>query len=497
MNKYNKGFNIKDASGGADVTPEMLAKINSYALTPLTADKVYARKFLLAHNAVDRDRERFQEALLDDFAVTIPGKSFLFAHDGRNYLPLGLWFDASSESMTVEQFKSLTGEDALLPIGTSTVKVMFAWSYMLKSATNQDTMDNIDAGIYRHVSIRFSAADLVAVKGGYDETLYYEYQGPGEAEEGSLVWLGAQPGSTSQKGAKAAVSFAPTTAAPEDTGWDGAAATGRIAGWASSDGSGDKDKIDWGKYRRGFAWYDGENAEDFGAYKLPHHDISEGSLVVVWNGVEAAMGALLGARGGVDIPEEDKDAVYSHLSRHYEQFDRESPTKASSRGVNIKNKKLEDRIMKGVKSLLSLDADAGEGAVEKAVSNIVFRNKTLESIVAVIGEDATIESVKTLKAQSEDGAGYRKSLTDDALKYGALIGEVPTDGEKQKKEAEFLATWPIDRLKSHRDKFEAAARKEFPQEFNVKSKDQDDKNRSSQPEESPLIKDAKERAKRN
>ena len=151
-------------------------------------------------------------------------------------------------------------------------------------------------------------------------------------------------------------------------------------------------------------------------------------------------------------------------------------------------------MLKGLKSALSLDDDASESVVAKKVREIVARNKTLEPIIAVIGDDATIESVKELKARAEDGAGYRKSLIDDALRFGSLIGEVESDGEKQKKEAEFLGTWPIERLKSHRDKFEATARKEFPQEFNLKSKDQDDKDRSSQTGESPLLKDAQARA---
>ena len=63
--------------------------------------------------------------------------------------------------------------------------------------------------------------------------------------------------------------------------WDGSAARDRLAKWASSDGSGDKDKMDWAKYRRGFAWYDSDNAESFGSYKFPHHDIKNDTLTVV------------------------------------------------------------------------------------------------------------------------------------------------------------------------------------------------------------------------
>lgn len=37
------------------------------------------------------------------------------------------------------------------------------------------------------------------------------------------------------------------------------------------------------------------------------------------------MQVLLGARGGVDIPEGDRKDVYLHLARHYEEFEKESP----------------------------------------------------------------------------------------------------------------------------------------------------------------------------
>jgi HK97 family phage prohead protease len=102
--------------------------------------------------------------------------------------------------------------------------------------------------------------------------------------------------------------------------WDADAALARVRAWA-----GGEDNMDWAKYRRAFAWYDAENAETFGAYKLPHHDVRDGELVVSRAGVIAAMQALLGARGGVDIPESDRKGVYEHLAKHYAQFDMEPP----------------------------------------------------------------------------------------------------------------------------------------------------------------------------
>jgi len=195
---YEKQFSIKAA--GVEITPEILAKINHYAVKELTAEDVYVRKYLMAYNAVDRDNERFTEILLDDFAKTFPGKSFLVGHD-RSAPGIGLYFAAATENLTPEQFKELTGEEAPLPEGLTSVKVLYGWIYLVKADFNEKIIANIDAGIYRHASIGFRASDLKPIKGQYDNILYWEYSSPGEALEGSLVWLGAQPGATAQKSA--------------------------------------------------------------------------------------------------------------------------------------------------------------------------------------------------------------------------------------------------------------------------------------------------------
>lgn len=72
------------------------------------------------------------------------------------------------------------------------------------------------------------------------------------------------------------------------------------------------------------AWYDSSNPDVKSSYKLPHHKAS-GQHSCVWRGVAAAMAALFGARGGVDIPESDRKGVYNHLAKHYKDFDKEPP----------------------------------------------------------------------------------------------------------------------------------------------------------------------------
>ena len=101
--------------------------------------------------------------------------------------------------------------------------------------------------------------------------------------------------------------------------WDGAGARSRVLAWA---GGPDKENVDWEKYAKAFAWYDADNMDVLGSYKLPHHDIVDGELKVVYSGTVAAKAALAGARGGVDLPD-DRAKAEAHIAYHMEQFGEE------------------------------------------------------------------------------------------------------------------------------------------------------------------------------
>ncbi len=70
-------------------------------------------------------------------------------------------------------------------------------------------------------------------------------------------------------------------------------------------------------------WFDDSDPELKSSYKLPHHRPSDSKAV--WKGVVASMGVLLGARGGVNIPNGDKAGAYAHLAKHYKEFQKEPP----------------------------------------------------------------------------------------------------------------------------------------------------------------------------
>lgn len=184
--------------------PAQLGKINALAISTLTADQVYVRTAYLAHNAIDRDQDVFDDALLDDFARTLPGKGLFIKHprsaDGDSGPGIGRWFEARVVEMSHEEARIALREPGLTwPPGSQRAKLLETSYYIPRSPKNADFIIDIDAGVAADVSIGFRAAESTPIQDGDGRTIAYRLQAPGEALEGSLVWLGAQPGARTVK----------------------------------------------------------------------------------------------------------------------------------------------------------------------------------------------------------------------------------------------------------------------------------------------------------
>jgi hypothetical protein len=107
--------------------------------------------------------------------------------------------------------------------------------------------------------------------------------------------------------------------ADRDREWDGAAAEKRVRKWADAEDEPDA------KYRDAHVWYDKDNKDNFGAYKLLIADVIDGKLTAVPRGVMAAGAVMQGSRGGVNLPEDDIDRVKSHLRKYYAKMDETAP----------------------------------------------------------------------------------------------------------------------------------------------------------------------------
>jgi hypothetical protein len=112
--------------------------------------------------------------------------------------------------------------------------------------------------------------------------------------------------------------------ADRDREWDADAADKRVRRWAGADDGPNA------KYRDAHVWYDANQKDEFGSYKLLIADVVDGSLTAVPRGVMAAGAVMQGARGGVDLPESDRDRVKSHLAKYYVKMDVTAPWERDS-----------------------------------------------------------------------------------------------------------------------------------------------------------------------
>lgn len=112
-------------------------------------------------------------------------------------------------------------------------------------------------------------------------------------------------------------SFAGTTRlplAPRDRDWDSTQAERRIREYTKSNEAPSQD------YRKYFMYYDGQAPELFGSYKLLFADIINNEPHIVPRAVFAIAGILNGARGGVDISDNDKNRIKPVINQLYKRM---------------------------------------------------------------------------------------------------------------------------------------------------------------------------------
>lgn len=201
---HHKTYALRQKSTGT-ATEAQLAAINTLTLREFSADEVVVREFVSAHNAIDRDKECFDEQLLGDFARTAPGKGVFIRHpgswDGDSGPGEGRIFEASIEQIGLDEARKLLRQpDLTLPPDRSMVSLLKTQAFFVHTAENDALMTKMDAGIVSDVSIGFNASERNRIKGPDGiELNAWRWVGPGECLEQSLVWLGAQPGARAIK----------------------------------------------------------------------------------------------------------------------------------------------------------------------------------------------------------------------------------------------------------------------------------------------------------
>jgi len=196
---------------------------------------------------------------------------------------------------------------------------------------------------------------------------------------------------------KSVVPFQDLPLADEDRAWDSAQAEGRVRTWA------DATEEPNAKYRTAFLWYDAEAPENFTSYKLQVADVIDGRLVAVPRAVFAIGAVLMGARGGVDIPESEATTVKNHVARYYRKMDRTPPWEA---GASL------DAVLTSVIGAAEVAKKMGHGTNEKVVRLAI---KSLESLLDARFHAALDSSGSSDGHSTDDGAKAREHDEREAV----------------------------------------------------------------------------------
>jgi phage head maturation protease len=254
-----------------------------------------------------------------------------------------------SDPVRVSRFNHSSAVRDDLPVGVATIEEV-GDQVIAEGQLNLDTVGGRDL----YDTLKFEAKNNVASEWSYGFTVEESEDGEQDdqkvrflrrlkAFEISPVMRGAGL-DTATLAVKTATDFGDLPLYDRDYAWNSSAALGRVRKWASSDGSGDKDTIDWPKYSKAFFWLNPDDDESFSGFKLPFADETDGKLWAVPRGIFAAAAAIQGARGGVDIDQESEDHVKDVIDRYYEKmresFEDESiivPWAKSAEGLSMKH----------------------------------------------------------------------------------------------------------------------------------------------------------------
>lgn len=136
--------------------------------------------------------------------------------------------------------------------------------------------------------------------------------------EGSLVDEPMNPFANVTE-VKKVVSFQDLKIADRNQKWDTKAALSRIREFT------DSDDVPSTQYKNAFVWFDSKESNLFESYKLLIADIVDGRMKIVPKALFSAAAILQGARGGIDLPENDRPKVIRHIERYYAKMDLDSP----------------------------------------------------------------------------------------------------------------------------------------------------------------------------
>ena len=229
-------------------------------------------------------------------------------------------FDNTIKTKSANQIKLLYQHDMKMPLGVfdevrADKNGLYVNARMPKDHSQvKDVMALMKCGALNSMSIGF-----IPKEWDYDEQNIRSLKDV-DLHEISLVTMPMNPKAqiTSFKSIGASRTL---PLAEESKAWDAKAAVVRVRRFT------DSEEKPSASYKKAFMYYDGEDAENFTAYKLPFADVVDGKLMAIPRAIYAVAAVLDGGRGGVKIPDSDKEKIKGIVDGYYKKMDKESPFK--------------------------------------------------------------------------------------------------------------------------------------------------------------------------
>lgn len=211
MPKLHKSAQIS----AQELSAEDLALINNYTLNELTADQVYTFRLTLCDNEIDRAQERFTVDALKTLSDLFLGRTIIADHN----------WSSAQQTARIYRTEVVQEEGVTTKAGEPYTKLV-ANAYMVRTESNGDLIQEIQAGIKKEVSVGCAVARVTCSVCGcdyrscghwagkaYDGTRCHKILGnPTDAYEVSFVAVPAQR--------KAGVTKAYEDEDADDTGTD-------------------------------------------------------------------------------------------------------------------------------------------------------------------------------------------------------------------------------------------------------------------------------------
>lgn len=356
---------------------------------------------------MERKTVKFEVKAVDEESGIIEGYGATFSSKPDSY---GDIIDPGAFSKTLKENKdsivSLFNHNVMEPIGLPELKqdangLHAKIRLVMDIQKARDTLALARAGVIKRMSI------------GYDTVKSDFIDGVRHLKEVRLYDVSPVIFAANQEArilsVKAATTFDDLALADREKEWDAGAAERRVRAWAGGD------DINWDKYRRAFMWYNSEDTEMLGSYKLGFADISGGRLIAIPRGIFAIAGVLMGARGGVQIPVEDKAKVQAHCEKYYTKMRKEFDDEAivapweKSRGESDET---------GAEYSNNLDIKSGRVLSAASMSKVEAALEALRALLEVANVED--EAEKSLHSSEE---------TPEAAELDALISGLKASNE--------------------------------------------------------------------